>query len=84
MAAVAELTRLLQKVKAQGKTIIVAEHRLWYLMEVADRVIYMESGRVARDMATSEFRALTEQGDLRLEPSLPRFSADRSDRNAHK
>lgn len=61
MAAVAELTRLLQKVKAQGKTIIVAEHRLWYLMEVADRVIYMESGRVARDMATSEFRALTER-----------------------
>ena len=48
-------------VKSQGKTIIVAEHRLWYLMEVADRVLYMKDGRIVRDMPASAFRALTEQ-----------------------
>ena len=34
MGAIEELTDLLQRVKAQGKTIIIAEHRLWYLMDV--------------------------------------------------
>lgn len=60
MGAVAELKRLLQTVKAQGKTIIVAEHRLWYLMEIADRVVCMKDGRITRDMPISEFRILTE------------------------
>ena len=45
MGAIEELTDLLQRVKAQGKTIIIAEHRLWYLMDVADRVVYMHGGK---------------------------------------
>ena len=31
-----------------GKTIIVAEHRLYYLNGVADRVIYLKDGRIAK------------------------------------
>ena len=60
LKGIRELKRLLQVVKSQGKTVIVAEHRLWYLMETADRVIYMQDGRIVRDMPISEFRALTE------------------------
>lgn len=60
MGAIEELTALLQRVKAQGKTIIIAEHRLWYLMDVADRVIYMHSGRILKDMTIAEFQALPE------------------------
>ena len=61
LKGIRELKRLLRMVKSQGKTIIVAEHRLWYLMEVADRVLYMKDGRIVRDMPASAFRALTEQ-----------------------
>ncbi len=35
-----------------GKTVIIAEHRLvYYLMELADRVIYMKDGRIANDFS---------------------------------
>ena len=36
-AATMELAQLLKKLKAEGKTIIVNEHRLYYLRELADR-----------------------------------------------
>ena len=37
--AIRDLQRLIEVWKGQGKTIIIAEHRLYYLMGVADRVI---------------------------------------------
>ena len=36
----------------------MAEHRLWYLMALADRVIYMKDGRLERDMSMNVFAAL--------------------------
>ena len=41
--------------KEQGKTVVIAEHRLYYLMEIADRVIYMENGRIIKDFPIAEF-----------------------------
>ena len=55
-----ELKSFIKKIKQQGKTIVVAEHRLWYLMDIADRVIFMENGRLIRDMGINEFAALSE------------------------
>ena len=56
MGAIEDLTDLLQRVKAQGKTIIIAEHRIWYLMDVADRVVYMHGGKILKDMTLNDFR----------------------------
>lgn len=47
MGSIAELTKHLKLIKAQGKTIIIAEHRLYYLMGMVDRVIYLDQGRIA-------------------------------------
>lgn len=55
-----ELKSFIKKIKQQGKTIVVAEHRLWYLMDIADRVVFMENGRLIRDMGINEFAALSE------------------------
>lgn len=41
--------------KKQGKTIIIAEHRLSYLKEVADRVIYLENGQIIEDVSADVF-----------------------------
>ena len=60
MGAIEDLTDLLQRVKAQGKTIIIAEHRIWYLMDVADRVVYMHGGKILKDMTLNDFQALPE------------------------
>ena len=41
--------------KRLGKTVVIAEHRLNYLKEVADRVIYMEDGKIVEDMLAKDF-----------------------------
>ena len=56
-----ELRKHLLLVKAQGKTVIVAEHRLHYLMDVADRVIYLEGGQIAGEYTPEELCALPAQ-----------------------
>lgn len=46
--------------KAQGKTIVISEHRLYYLRGIADRYVYLEDGRVIHDWTATEFAALLE------------------------
>ena len=58
MTAIGELREHLRLIKAQGKTIVIAEHRLYYLMDVADRVIYLEDGRIAGDWTPGQFRQI--------------------------
>ena len=58
MTAIGELREHLQLIKSQGKTVIVAEHRLYYLMDVADRILYLENGKIAGDWTPEQFRAL--------------------------
>lgn len=55
MATIKELREHLKLIKAQGKTIIIAEHRLYYLMDVVDRIIYLENGKIAGDWTPEQF-----------------------------
>ena len=57
-AAIAALRRYLLDAKAQGAAVLVAEHRLWWLADVADEVVVMEEGRIARRFDGATFRAL--------------------------
>lgn len=59
--SVKDLRKLIKKIKSQGKTIIIAEHRIWYLTDVADRVIFMEKGKITSDMSIQKFNALPEE-----------------------
>ena len=34
---------------------IIAEHRLWYLMDIVDRVIFMQDGQIVQDMSVQDF-----------------------------
>lgn len=53
--AMEELREMLVLLKRQGKTIVTAEHRLFYLRELADRIIYMDGGRIVEEYAPEEF-----------------------------
>ena len=55
LRSIANLQAVIRKWKEQGKTVVIAEHRLYYLMEAADRVIYMENGRIVKDFPIAEF-----------------------------
>ncbi len=48
------------KLKKQGYTLVIAEHRLSWLSELADRIIYMEKGRIVREYTPKEFTAMPE------------------------
>ena len=60
-ASILDLRKILAFWKLQGKTIIVSEHRLYYLRGLADRFIYLAEGQVSRDYSAAEFEQLTEQ-----------------------
>lgn len=66
MKAIGELADLLRRAKISGKTILIAEHRIWYLMDIVDRVVYMQDGRIASDMEASAFKALPEAAIRRM------------------
>lgn len=53
--AIRLLAMVITEWKRQGKTIVIAEHRLTYLRKVADRVIYMEEGRIVQDLPAEQF-----------------------------
>ena len=56
--AMKRLRDVLARLKAAGKTILVAEHRLWWLAGVADRIVLMEDGRITCDLPVAEFAAM--------------------------
>lgn len=60
IGAVEELRQTLWRWKAQGKTILIAEHRLYYLVDLIDRAIYMKHGRISSEFTRQEFSALND------------------------
>lgn len=52
--AIWNLKETLRLWKAQGKTIIIAEHRLHWLKELCDRAVYLRDGKVERDVPMPE------------------------------
>lgn len=58
ISSIGVLAQIIAKWKAAGKTVIVAEHRLAYLMDVVDRVVFMDAGRIVWDRPAAEVRAL--------------------------
>ncbi len=72
MVAIEKLRKIIEIWKSQGKTIIISEHRLWYLKDLADKVIYMETGRICRKWKGEEFRTLPESEikALKLRPTV--------------
>ena len=53
--AMGTLRRLLRILKAQGKTILIAEHRTHDILDLVDRVVYLDQGHVASIYTADEF-----------------------------
>lgn len=61
MASIRSLRETLLYWKSQGKTIIIAEHRLYWLLDICDRALYMKEGRIEYDLPIADFLQLSEQ-----------------------
>lgn len=50
----------MRELKAEGHTIVVAEHRLYYLTDLADRFLYMENGSIKEEWSSEELLSMSE------------------------
>lgn len=58
VGAMLRLREAIAHLKSAGRTVVVAEHRLWWLSGVADRVVLMRDGRIEADLSAEGFSAL--------------------------
>ncbi len=56
---IAILRQMLSILKGKGITLILAEHRIYYLTDIIDRVFLVQSGRVYSELARADFLALS-------------------------
>lgn len=54
-SAISKLRRMILEMKQSGKTIIIAEHRLAWLNDIADRYVLFESGEIKQEWSAKEF-----------------------------
>ena len=76
--AINELRSMLQFLKAHGKTIVIAEHRIRYLKELADRAVYMKEGQIEKEYTMHELDSMSiaERMETGIRPvSLGGFSS---------
>ena len=66
IASIRDLKNVVSLWKKQGKTIIVAEHRLYYLVPLADRIIYMQKGVIEREFTREEFQQLSTEDLMQM------------------
>lgn len=59
--AIEDLRKTLALLKQQGKTILIAEHRLYYLRDIVDRIFYMEDGAMRQSFTPAELGEIPEE-----------------------
>lgn len=57
LKTVDDLAEIIKLWKSRGKTVVVVEHRLHYLRDVADRIVYVKDGRVECEWTPAELEA---------------------------
>ena len=57
-ASIRELAGIMAKLKAAKKTIILIEHRIHYVSDLADRIFYMKNGYIEQIFSRQEFELL--------------------------
>ncbi|MCW6675882.1 ABC transporter ATP-binding protein [Aerococcaceae bacterium NML180378] len=56
-----QVAEQIARLKAAGVTVIVAEHRLNFLTELADRYLFFAKGELVHQWTSSQYRALSEE-----------------------
>ena len=59
--AIARLHDQIAGLKRQGRTVVIAEHRLYFLTDLIDRALYLRDGVLERTFTRAQFCGLTEQ-----------------------
>ena len=57
LKTIADLKEIVSRWKKAGKTVVIVEHRLYYLRDVADRICYVKDGKIAEEWTPAELEA---------------------------
>ncbi len=80
--AVQHLARMIKALKSQGHTIVIAEHRLYYLSDLVDKMIIMDGGRIKschgrRDIQKFSSLELERSGLRQMDLTRHRFASSK-------
>ena len=64
--SIAHLMRILRKLKRDGKTIVISEHRLYFLMDLIDQAVWIEHGAIRNIFTGDQFRAISDEERIRM------------------
>ena len=56
--SISVLQNMLLRLKERGISLLIAEHRLYYLMDLMDRLLFLEKGKIVKVFSKEEFKAL--------------------------
>lgn len=59
IATIEDLIQVICHWQSEKKTILVAEHRLYYIAPLADRIIYMKRGEISKEFTRQQFQSLS-------------------------
>lgn len=74
MKSVEALRKLMLSLKTQGKTMVISEHRIYYLKKLVDRYYYLENGKVTGSFSEKELLSSSE--DFFRRAGLRTYSLD--------
>ncbi len=57
--AIEDLRRIIAHWKKEGRTIIITEHRLYFMRELADRMLIMKNGKIIEELSAEEIKHLS-------------------------
>ncbi|MCM1542461.1 MAG: energy-coupling factor ABC transporter ATP-binding protein [Blautia sp.] len=64
--AIGILRRQIMQIKKERRTVIVAEHRLYFLMDLIDRAVFLQDGKMIQIFSGDEFRKIPEEQRIRM------------------
>lgn len=64
--AIEILRQQIIQIKKEGRTVIIAEHRLYFLMDLIDRAIFLQKGKIVQTFTREEFQNLSESKRIEM------------------
>ena len=64
--AIDTLRQQIIQIKKEGRTVVIAEHRLYFLMDLIDRAIFIQKGKIVQIFSRDEFRNLSDEQRIRM------------------
>ena len=59
--AIDTLRQQIIQIKKEGRTVVIAEHRLYFLMDLIDRAIFIQKGNIVQVFSREEFRNISDE-----------------------